>query len=302
MGRYDRNRNKKPNKPTFLVASMAVTLMIGIGGTYYVMKNYRQLVEPDTTLSIEEQSDDIVKSETLSNDQKIPGDGELEFIPSPEEPQIEANPTPLTSSLPSDLPDLLSSDDLFRETLTKLSPGLAQWLNNDLLIRRYLVIANDFAQGIRVRKHMSFLFFDAPFTVDQVNNGLYVASPSSFHRYDALVQTIQAVNAKAAVDVYQTFRPLMLQVFSEFSYPKDITLESIVKKALAEIIAAPVIDENVSLVRPSLYYKFTDSNLEALSPVKKQMIRMGPDNTRIIQQKCREFLVELGKLDVNRNE
>jgi hypothetical protein len=79
-------------------------------------------------------------------------------------------------------------------------------------------------------------------------------------------------------------------------------LETIVKKALAEIITAPVIEENVSLVRPSLYYKFADSNLEALNPVKKQMIRMGPDNTRIIQQKCREFLVELGKLDVNRNE
>jgi Protein of unknown function (DUF3014) len=102
----------------------------------------------------------------------------------------------------------------------------------------------------------------------------------------------------AAVAVYQKFRPLMLQVFAEFSYPQDIPLETIVKKAVAEILAAPVIEGQVTLNRPSDYYKFSDPNLEALNAVQKQMIRMGPANTRIIQNKCREFLVELAKSGV----
>lgn len=90
----------------------------------------------------------------------------------------------------------------------------------------------------------------------------------------------------------------MLQVFAEFSYPQDITLESIVKKAAGEILATPAIEGQVALIRPSVYYKFADAKLEALNPVQKQMIRMGPENTRIIQAKCREFLVELAKSGV----
>ena len=149
-------------------------------------------------------------------------------------------------------------------------------------------------QSSRVFKHLSFLRFDAPFTVEQGENGLQIA-PKSYRRYDPLAQAINAINTRSAVTLYKTFRPLMLQVFAEFSYPKDISLESIVKKAGSEILAAPVIDGQVAVVRPSMFYKFADPSLEALNPVQKQIIRMGPYNAKIIQNKCREFLVELGK-------
>jgi hypothetical protein len=90
----------------------------------------------------------------------------------------------------------------------------------------------------------------------------------------------------------------MLQVFAEFSYPKDFTLETIIKKAAGEIIATPVVEGQISLIRPSVLYKFADPKLEALNAVQKQMIRMGPENTKIIQNKCREFLVDLGKANL----
>jgi hypothetical protein len=157
-----------------------------------------------------------------------------------------------------------------------------------------MVITNDFAQGYRIAKHMSFLRLEEPFSVEQDENGEYIA-PKSFHRYDKLAQSIQMIDAKAAVEFYQKARPLMLQVFSEFSYPQDITLETIIKKAAAEMLAAPTIEGHILLYRPSVYYRFADLKVEALSPVQKQMIRMGTENTRIIQAKVREFLVELAK-------
>jgi hypothetical protein len=96
--------------------------------------------------------------------------------------------------------------------------------------------------------------------------------------------------------VYKKFRPLLLQVFAEFSYPAEHQLEDILVKAAAEILAAPVIEEPIALVRPSVRYKFADKKLEALSPVSKQMIRMGPENTRIIQNKVRLLVEELASM------
>jgi hypothetical protein len=43
-------------------------------------------------------------------------------------------------------------------------------------------------------------------------------------------------------------------------------------------------------------YKYADSELENASPVHKQMLRMGPENTRIIQQKVRLLLEGLVNL------
>jgi Protein of unknown function (DUF3014) len=289
MSRYDRNRNKKLNKSIF-IAAILVSLLIGVSGTYYVAGNAKHLkeLEAGATVSDEAATNEIKVSEGFPDEQP-------ESLPA--EPMVLAGNNTPPASQQSGLPDLLSSDDALRQTLINISPGLAQWLKTDQLIRKYTHITNDFAQGLRTANHMSFLRLGEPFSVGQNENGLTIA-PKSFQRYNNIAQTIQAIDAKTAVMGYQKFRPLILQVFAEFNYPRDMTLESVVKKAAGEIIASPVIEGQIALVRPSLFYKFADPKLETLNPVQKQMIRMGPANTRIIQAKCREFLVELAKSGV----
>lgn len=286
MSRYDRNRNKQSAKSTFIFA-IFFSLLIGISGTYYVVENFKRDKTEKLRGSAEESTPE-------SAGLKSPQDG----LPVPDEKDSELV-QPNTATLPAQgqLPDLLGSDSFVRAGLIGLSPGLAQWLNADQLIRRYMQVANDFSQGQRVTKHVSFLRLDEPFAVQQGENGLLIA-PKSFRRYNFLAQTIQAINAKSAVATYLKLRPLLLQVFAEFAYPKDIGMESIIKKAVGEIIAAPVLEGDVYVTRPSLFYKYADPNLEVLNPVKKQMLRMGAENTKIIQNKCREFLVELAKSGV----
>jgi Protein of unknown function (DUF3014) len=288
MSRYDRNRAKKTNNTTFTVAIM-VSLLIGISGMYYVANNVKTLKEVQTA-SVADKAPSTELN--MPQAQEFPVENELELLPVQPSPQVLEAVQPTGQA--SDLPDLLSSDGFMRQALLKISPGLAEFLNTDQLIRKLVFISNDFAQGLRIAKHMSFLRFEEQFSVEQGENGAYIAAKSS-QRYNKLAQAINLINAKAAVAVYQKFRPLMLQVFAEFSYPEDITLESTIKKAAGEIIAAPAIEGEVALERPSVYYKFADPKLEALSPVQKQVIRMGPTNTRLIQAKCREFLVELAQ-------
>jgi Protein of unknown function (DUF3014) len=291
MSRYVRNE-KKSAKSTFFVIPMVLAFLIAVSGSFFVIKLLKRPESPNVEKAIP-RSDKLPVAEGGLTRNEI---SSYPIQPPPQAPvkaPVELDLSQLFG-LKTVLPDLLGSDDWVRKTVAKLSPGLAQWLAADQLIRRYTLIINDFAQGIRVSKNLTFIRLDEPFTVVQEPNGLYIA-PKSYRRYDALTRTLQAINAKAAVAVYQKVRPLMLQVFAAFSYPKDITLESVVSKALNEILVAPVIDGPVALVRPSLFYKFADPKLEALGPVQKQMLRMGPENTRVLQQKCREFLVELAR-------
>lgn len=295
MSRYDRNRNKKSNNAIFILAVL-VSLAVVISGTYYVLENYKQLKQAETIISDKVSVHEIATSEQFLEERPLVEESELELL-NPTESETVVSNDDQASSVLSGLPDLLSSDDMVRQALIKIAPGLAPWLSTDQLIRKHMLIVNDFAQGIRVSKHMSFLRMAEPFSVEQSRDELNM-SPKSYQRYDNIVQVFQSIDAKSAVGLYQKFRPLMLLVFAEFSYPKDITLESIIKKAGGEILAAPALEGQIALVRPSVFYKFADAKLETLNPVQKQMIRMGAVNTRIIQAKCREFLVELAKSDL----
>lgn len=295
MSRYDPKRSKNVKKTPFLTIVVLMALFFGVPGAHYVMTHFKYEISPEVKVPDQDASDDFLTTESFLEEQPIADSAELK--PPPLEIQVSADNSAQPSVQAPGLPDLLNSDDLLRQSLIKISPGLAQWLGTDQLLRKYVVIVNDFAQGFRISNHMSFIRHQQPFSVDQIDNNLTIAA-KSYQRYNTFTQAIQVIDAKAAVALYQKFRPLALQVFAGFSYPKDITLEAIVQKAAAEVLAAPTFEGQISVIRPSVHYKYADPKLEALSPVQKQMIRMGSENTRIIQNKLREFLVELAKIDI----
>lgn len=307
MSRYEPTRDRKPTKST-LIIPIVISFFIAAGGILYVYDNYQKKIQKPEPIAT------VVNKEIATSD-KFPV--ELKTV-TEEDLTIKAPINPITTepkstnqttdalqqsldfsanAKPAPLPDLLGSDPVVRQSIIKLSPGLATWLNTDQLIRRFFLIINDFSQSQRITSHMSFLRLADPFFVEQDGNDLYIAA-KNYHRYKLFTDAIQAIDAKKSANLYRRFRPLILQVFTEMGYSKDITLESVVKKAAAEIIAAPVIDGRIMLIRPSVYYRFADPKMESLIPVHKQLIRMGPENTRIIQAKCREILVELGKINV----
>lgn len=288
MGRYDQTRNKKPAGATFFI--VIILFILAGGGGWFYFNNLKQedgAVTETKELKLPPASKVMSTNESVSSSTSID-----ETIPDTEDVDAVA---PALPDLPFVLPELPSSDGAFRDAMTQVSPGLAPWLSTDQLIGKYVFIANDFSQGIRLEKHMRFLKQAQPFTVDETDNGLFM-SKQSYQRYDKLAAAIDAMDVRSTLAVYKKFRPLMLQVFAGFSYPADHTLEDIFEKTAAEILAAPVIEEPVALVRPSVLYKFADKKLEALSPVSKQMIRMGPENTRIIQNKIRLLVQELANI------
>lgn len=287
MGRY---HQKKENRSGGLIVLLTISLIIltALGWFYFSEETANGIAIPEKkTLALPPLSNGADSISTLA---------QTDMDVTTTESDIETTNDNTGQNEVMVLPSIDNSDQFFREELLKLTPGLAPWLNTDQLIRKYLVIVNDFSQGSRLEKHMRFIKPEIPFSVEQGRDGLFIAA-SSYQRYDRLAAAINLLDVPAALAVYKKIRPLLMQVFNEFSYPESYSLEDIFTKAAAEIISAPTIDQRIAVVRPSVNYKFADPQLEALNPVHKQMIRMGPENTRIIQNKVRRLVEGLVNLD-----
>ncbi|MGZ8917181.1 MAG: DUF3014 domain-containing protein [Methylobacter sp.] len=286
MGRYDQTKEKKPTGVIVVIA--IILIILAGGGWFYFDKLAQEGILPETKAlrlppPSSEMSTDTSVPESTSRDETLP-DAETwgEAAQTQQEQQFV-------------LPELIGSDRPFREAVISVSPGLSPWLNTDQLIRKYMLIANDFSQGLWLERHMRFLKQAQPFKVEWTDGGMFMSN-KGYQRYDPLAAAIDAMDVQSTLAVYEKFRPLLLQVYAEFSYPPERQLEDIFVKAAAEIMAAPIIEEPIELIRPSVRYKFADKKLEDLSPVSKQMIRMGPENTRIIQNKVRLLVEELANM------
>ncbi len=187
------------------------------------------------------------------------------------------------------LPDLEQSDAIFKQDILTLSPGFSGLLNVNNIIKKWVVVINDLSQNLRPYKHFKQFGLADPFQVETDQSGIYIAE-RGYQRYDFLASAVHAVDIEKAVNLLEKYQPLLQQAFTEFGYPEEYKVDDIIRKAISNILQAPVIEEKIKLIKPSVRYKFEDKDLESLSPVKKQMIRMGPENTRIIQAKLRQFV------------
>lgn len=199
------------------------------------------------------------------------------------------------SGEPVIVPALEQSDSWVQQQINQLSPVLGDFVKTEQTARKLMLIVNDFSQSLRLYKHMRYFSLKEPFIAIKDDNGWFM-NERSYNRYNQLVDAFAKMDTREALRSYKTMQPLLQQVYAEFGYPEQYSLEDLFKKAAAEMIAAPVIDGRIGLIQPSVRYKFADRQLEQLSPVQKQMLRMGPDNTRKVQKKLRELVQQLASL------
>lgn len=191
----------------------------------------------------------------------------------------------------AELPELKNSDESFRTAIGSVSKNLLEWFKAKGMIKKFIIIVNDFSQGQMLYKHRAFLTPPGKIIVNKDTKGLYLAK-KSYSRYDPFANAVAAIDLQKGFDLYHVFRPLFNKVYNKFSYPEEYRLEDIFLKAAANVIEAPIITDRISLVKRTISYKFADNKLESLNDVDKLMIRMGPENTKKIQAKLRQ-LVEL---------
>ena len=218
-----------------------------------------------------------------------PAPAEPGAAPEPRElEEVAAEPEPLI------LPFLDQSDTLLRELAVALSshPDLAAWLVTDELIRTFTVAVENIADGQNPAPRLSALAPKSGFRTTGRGADLRI-DQEGYDRYNGLGDLVASLDAAGAVRLYEAFTPLIVEAYRELGHPEggfDETLE----RALRRLLDTPVVEREVLLIARLVYYEFADPMLEALSPVQKQLLDMGPRNVRLIQAKLRDLAVALG--------
>ncbi len=202
----------------------------------------------------------------------------------PEEPPAVAQ-APAEAAKPEDapLPPPAKSDPQLRKDLGSLSslPEWAQWLGVSDLLDRFVVIVDNVAEDVNPRKQLDFVKV-TPQKTEKLN-------PS---RYDRIADVIASIDPKGAAQVVREIHPLLESAYHKLGYP-DRSFDQVAGKALKRIIDAPVLDKAPRLAPKGANFAYEDEKLEALGPVEKLLLRMGPRNTRLIQNKAREIAAAL---------
>jgi hypothetical protein len=214
------------------------------------------------------------------------------FLPGgPDAVQASAK-APNVAAVPTEfgpVPQLDASDDFVRALVRQLSqkPEWAAWLASGDLVRSFVVAVDKIAVGSSPAKELRPAAPAAKFQPLGTGKLLRI-DPSSYDRYNAMANVVDAIDPEGAARAYRRLHPLFQQAFDELGYT-NLSFDERLARALGRLVDVPVQEGDVMLRATSVTFQFADPELEALSPAQKHLLRMGPHNMRLVQSKLRAF-------------
>ena len=213
--------------------------------------------------------------------------------PSPPAAPVELD-EPEVVPEPVELPALADSDTFVRDLVDALlaHPNLAAWLVGDDLLRRFVVTVDNVANGRNPAQQLPTLRPARRFRATGEGEPQLIDA-ASYQRYDLLASVVGALDPGAAALLYVTLEPLLDEAHAELGYP-DTPFRRTLERAVAQLLAAPVVDTPPLVVRRATQYLYADERLEALTPAQKQFLGMGPENVQAVQAQLRAISGEIG--------
>jgi hypothetical protein len=209
----------------------------------------------------------------------------------PSEPGI-AHPVPEgagDTAAAAPLPQLADSDAPLRDALSQISGAQAvkDFLVPQDLIRKIVVTIDNLPrQKVAVEKRPAnpvggaFLAEgdELHATLDQRN----------FERYKPMIAVVKQLDARQLGALYIHYYPLFQQSYQNLGYPNGYFNDRLVE-VIDNLLATPDPKGPVELVRPNVMYIYADPALEKRPAGQKLLIRMGPENAKVIKAKLTEL-------------
>jgi len=221
---------------------------------------------------------------------------DIEMVPAPEpEPDpIEEEVAEVAEEVLHELPPEATvteetADAYAREIIESVNGGkaLAQFVAGDYIVERAVAIIDALRRGEVPYKLLPVGRPSKPFLIS--DDGLRVTmDPSSFNRYDVFAQWVNGIDVLAIVELLNEYEQIATEALSRMGVG-DFDIRSAVLAATTEILATPIAPESAELMKREANWVYMDPELEALSSLQKQVLRMGPRNSEIIQAKAREL-------------
>ena len=263
---------EEQRKWIFIGVLILLLILIGAGGFYWYYHRSQQVPTAVEKPKAEETSPPSPSAEAKPEAEKEP----------PPEPTVK-------------LPALDQSDDITRQMLRSLSPHgkVADWLKIKNIIRVIVAATDNMANGKSPRAHLGFLFYGQVFPVSEKGGKIYLDS-KSYERYDLLADAFVSLNTGRTIQAYEKLKPLFQEAYRELGYPQK-DFHSTLVQAIKRILDTPIVEREVLLKEEGkgVNYLYVDDGLEDMNEVQKHLLRMGPKNTRKVQQKLREMALAL---------
>lgn len=220
----------------------------------------------------------------------------VEPAPMPIEAQAPAAPIaapPVTEVQPKIPPAPVVSeetgDQYARESIDAVNGGkaLAQFVAGDYVVERAVAIIDALRRGEVPYK---LLPVGKPSTTFPISdNGLRVTlDTAGFSRYDGFAQWVGGLNTPALVSLLNDYEMIATQALTRMGVT-DFDIRSALLAATTQILSTPQVAVDAELMRREANWVYMDPELEALSSLQKQVLRMGPENADIVQQKARDI-------------
>jgi len=208
-------------------------------------------------------------------------------------PAPAAKDGPLVQAENIPLPPLPQMDALMRQLVVKLSshPQVLAWLATNGLIENFTVATLNISDGKSPALHWKGLGPQTRFSIIKTTDGVML-DPKSYRRYDEYAAAIGALDAPNTARLYLTVKPRIMEAYRSLGFPEG-DFDPVLERAMHELVTTPEIQKDIALKEKVITYQFVDANVEALSGAQKQLLRMGPDNMRIVQGKLRDIATQL---------
>ena len=160
-------------------------------------------------------------------------------------------------------------------------------------MRRCAVFLENAARGEYPRRQLAFISLAGSYKI--VRRGdRYFVDPSSYQRYDKVIDVLVSVPAQQLARLMNLLDPLLVEALDEIGVDVESTAV-LIEDALENVLLTPLLTGEIELVRPSVLYEYADPRLESLSSLKKQLLRTGPKNLAKLQSYSRQLKVILGE-------
>ena len=209
-------------------------------------------------------------------------------------PPPPAPPAPVEEPAELVLPSLEESDALVRDLVAALTshPAFAAWLIPDELIRTFVVIVENVADGNNPAAHLTPLRPTQRFRTTGEPPQLGI-DPASYARYNTHAEIVASIDPAGAAELYRGLYPLITEAYAELGHP-DGGFDDTLQRALRNLLETPVLERDVTVLPRAAFFEFGDDEVEALLPVQKQFLGLGARNVRAVQASLLEIAREIG--------
>lgn len=194
-------------------------------------------------------------------------------------PEVAASPATRPVRQAMNLPRLAESDAFIRDLVSALSkhPTLARLLATPTLVRGMVGGVVQIGDGRTPVDWLRVLRPAARLQITERTAG--PPTPASYARWGTIADAVTSVSPADAAQLYVNVKPLIDEAYVELGQP-DGDFDRAIVRAIQVLRDTPVPASDPVLLRRPGYFEHQDSSLQALRPVQKQLLLLGPETRR----------------------